>query len=133
MTFRDVVGEYVRTLAGKPSQEEVKRALYNDLLPAWGLRHSVSIALHESVLLPGRIAHDTSVPADRRYACLKRAYAASIQRGLLRANPQACLQKPAPDGGIRNNADNVRALIRLRPFLYNPTMKEYPVLWMICS
>lgn len=91
MTIKDVVDEYVKTFAGKSSQDEVKRALYKDLVPVWGMRNPERIALHERVLLPDRIAEKTFVLADRLYASL---------------------QKPAPEAEIRNNADKVLLLIQ---------------------
>jgi hypothetical protein len=93
VTFRDVVDEYVKTLANKYSEDEVKRALYKDLVPIWGKRDPEGITLREAVLLLDKIAKRAPVFADRLYAYLKRAYAVSIRRGLITINPLVNVQK----------------------------------------
>lgn len=107
VTFKDVVDEYLKTLANKPSHKEVKRALYKDLVPLWGKRDPELITLRECVLLLDRIAKRTPVLSDRLYAYLKRAYAVSIQRGLITTNPLLNVQKPAPESEIRDNRGKV--------------------------
>jgi hypothetical protein len=107
ITFSAVIDEYIKTLNNRSSQKEVKRALYKELIPAWGKRNPESITLREAVLMLDKIAKRAPVLSDRLYAYLKRAYTVSIQRGLITINPLANLQKPAPEAEIRNNADKV--------------------------
>jgi len=107
VTFKDVVDEYLKTLAQKPSYREVKRAMYNDFVSVWGSRDPEGISLRESVLLLDKIKKRAPVLSGRLYAYLKRAYTVSIQRGLITVNPLINLQKPAPEAEIRNNAEKV--------------------------
>jgi len=135
VTFRDVVDEYVKTLASKPSEDEVKRALYKDLVPVWGKRDPESITLREAVLLLDKIAKRAPVLADRLYAYLKRAYTVSIRRGLITINPLVNVQKPAPEAEIRNNSDKVLTLEELQALVecisQNPPSMMDDVLMMI--
>ena len=135
VTFRDVVDEYVKTLANKYSEDEVKRALYKDLVPIWGKRDPEGITLREAVLLLDKIAKRAPVLADRIYAYLKRAYAVSIRRGLITINPLVNVQKPAPEAEIRNNSDKVLPLEELQTLVecinQNPPSMMDDVLMMI--
>ncbi|NTV97880.1 MAG: tyrosine-type recombinase/integrase [Chlorobiaceae bacterium] len=115
--FKDVVDEYIQTLANKPSQKEAKRILYKDAIPVWGSRQAESIRLRECVLLLDKIAKRAPVLANLMYAFLKRAYVVSIQRGLITVNPLANLQKPAPEAEIRNNCDKVLTRDQLKQLI----------------
>jgi hypothetical protein len=108
VTFKKLVDEYVETLNNRSSQNEVKRALYSDLVQVWGQRHPESITLREAVLLLDKIAKRAPVLSDRLYSYLKRAYTVSIRRGLISVNPLTSLQKPAPEAEIRNNLISLR-------------------------
>lgn len=114
ITFNVVIDEYIETLNNRSSQKEVKRAVYKELIPAWGKRNPESITLREAVLMLDMIAKRAPVLSDRLYAYLKRAYTVSIQRGLITVNPLANLQKPAPEAEIRNNAEKVLSHEQLR-------------------
>ena len=119
ITFKELVDEYINTLSHKPSCNDVRRALYKDLIPVWGKRNPESITLREAVLMLDKIAKRAPVLSDRLYAYLKRAYTVSIQRGLITINPLFSLQKPAPEAEIRNNAAKVLMRDDLRAILIN--------------
>ncbi|NTU69004.1 MAG: tyrosine-type recombinase/integrase [Chlorobiaceae bacterium] len=103
-TFSKVVEEYIASLDGKPSQQEVKRCLEREAVSKIGDREASTITKRELVLLIDIVKDRAPVQANRLYSYLKRAFTVAMQRGLLESNPMEYVVKPEPHADIRNNA-----------------------------
>lgn len=117
--FKQLVDEYIASLAGSPSQYDVRWALYKDAIPKWPSRKAKSITRRECVLLLDEVKARAPVLANRLHSYLRTLFKVGVQRGLIENSPMVYVAKPAPRADHRDNSSKALSKLELKKLWAN--------------
>ncbi|MBT3719856.1 MAG: integrase arm-type DNA-binding domain-containing protein [Gammaproteobacteria bacterium] len=123
--FQDLLNEYLFTLRGRPSHDEVKYSLEHDIPTSWLNRQAKSITLRECVLLLDKVKQRAPVRSNRLYAYLKRMFKVGTSRGLIETNPTTDVPKPAPEADHHDNRHKALSTDQLNTVITSLQSKSF--------